>query len=402
MPHAHPDPLQPVRRVFVSVGEPSGDLHASNLIRSLARRHPEIQFEGFGGPRMEEAGCRLHENIIHLASMGVSWVQNIFAFVALVRRVYKLLLDDPPDAFLLVDMPGFNFVLARLARWHQVPVVYYICPQIWAWAPWRRRKILKLTDLLMVIFPFEVDYYQDEDHQVVFVGHPLGDSLRAEPPPEELARNLCEELGIPADSRRIALFPGSRSHEVDSLVPYFRSILLKMDLDPDRDRILVSCFRAEFRDSLREALEDLPLPVHVVEGNSRAVMAACDLALVASGTATLELAYYLRPMLVLYRVANPLHHRVFRKVCTSPHIALVNILAGEEVVPEEIDYRDGSERQARLALELLDDTPRRRHCLEGLRRVRESIFEAGASEKAADTLAGFLTSRNASTGSDSP
>ncbi len=384
------DSLKTVKRVFVCVGESSGDLHASNLIRNMAKTHPEVKFEGFGGPLMEEAGCRLHADIIHLASMGVGFVAHIFKFIGLVRKVQKLLNDDPPDAFLLIDMPGFNFVLARLAKWYSVPVVYYICPQIWAWAPWRRRKILRLTDLLMVILPFEVEYYEDEDHEVVFVGHPLGDSLIHQPPPEEIAHGLRDEFKISDKEKIIGLFPGSRGHEVETLLPYFKSILSKMSLDGDIHRILISSCREEFTDPINEAFSDFELKVDIVSGEARPLMAACDLALVASGTATLELAYYQKPMLVLYRITNVFYYRMFRWLCTSPYISLVNILGGGEIVPEEIDYRDGSDKQALLAEELLTDSELRRKCLKGLKRLREEVFKPGASQKAADTLGQFL------------
>ena len=168
-------------RVFIVAGEDSGDLHAANLIAEMAAVAPEVRFEGFGGPRMAQAGCQLHADILHLATMGFSFLGNLRAFLTLVWRFHQILSRRPPDVLVLVDLPGFNFVLARLARWRGVRIVYYICPQIWAWGPWRRRKILRLTDLLLVIFPFEESFYRSARGRVVHVGHPLADELERAP-----------------------------------------------------------------------------------------------------------------------------------------------------------------------------------------------------------------------------
>lgn len=384
-------------RVFICAGEDSGDVHASSLIRQMAQVRPDVRFEGFGGRRMEAAGCHLHANIIHLAAMGFSFLQNVRAFAGLIRRFYRLLREDPPDVLVLVDFPGFNFLLARLAHWNEIPVVYYICPQIWAWAPWRRGKILRLTDLLMVILPFEEDFYRSPGHHVVHVGHPLADALTATPPADVLEDELRARHAIATGARVLGLFPGSREHEVRQLLPYYRDILAKMAIDPGSDRIVVSCCREEFRPIIEETLRDLPVRVDIEEGDAHALMAASDLALVASGTASLELAYYGTPMLVLYRVGR-LAHAVFRLLCTSPFISLVNILGGEEVVPEEVTHRDGSEEQARRAELLLRDTPERARCIQRLQDLRERVFQPGASRHAAETLARFLEARRVTTG----
>ena len=388
------DAREGVARIFIVAGEDSGDLHASNLIREMSVLRPEIRFEGFGGDRMNEAGCLVHVKIVHLASMGFSFLQNVRSFLKLIRQFYRLIVKDPPDALVLVDFPGFNFILARMARYRGIPVVYYICPQIWAWAPWRRRKILKLTDLQMVILPFEEAYYRSPGHRVVHVGHPLADALVDEAPPEERARALRQHFKIRPGEKIIGLFPGSRVQEVRQLLPYYRGILDKMKLQRGQHRIVISSCQPEFRPLVEESFESFGVPIDVWEGDSHPVMAACELAMVASGTATLELAYFRKPMLVLYRLTRA-NYYLFRCLCTSPYISLVNILGGREIVPEAIDFRDRTEEHVKKALELLDDSPARRECLESLDSLRWKLFRPGASRRAAETLAAFIQEKTA-------
>jgi lipid-A-disaccharide synthase len=375
-------------RVFISAGERSGDIHASNLIRALRAIRPEIEFEGFGGPRMAEAGCRIHRDMLDLAVMWTSFIGHLAKFLALIRRFYWLLRERPPRAMILVDFPGLHFVFARLARARGIPVVYYICPQIWAWAPWRRGKILRLTDLLMVILPFEVALYRNPRVPAVNVGHPLADELLARAAEPEGAA-LRERLARRAGTKIIGIFPGSRRQEVYSLLPLFRGILDRMGLDGARHRILVSASRAEFRAPIEESLRGLAAPVSIEEGDARPLMAACDFAIVASGTASLEIAWYGKPMIVLYRVSR-FQMAAYRLLGVNPFISLVNILGGEEVVPERVVVSSEPGDLPDIARDLLEDTPGRAACLERIARMRERAFLPGGVERAASTLARFL------------
>jgi lipid-A-disaccharide synthase len=384
-----PDPV----RVFISAGERSGDVHAANLIRALARRHPGIRFEGFGGPLMREAGCHLHRDMLDLSVMWTSFLGHILQFLKLIRRFYWLIRETPPRALVLVDYPGLHFILARLARARGIPVVYYICPQIWAWAPWRRRKILRLTDLLMVILPFEVDLYQNPTTPVNYVGHPLADELLKQDFAGAAAR-LRGDLAAPGGVKVIGLFPGSRTQEVHSLIPLFRNILEECGLDPARHRLIVSSCRKEFRPAIEEGLGGLPAPVLIDEGDSRRLMAACDFALVASGTASLELAFFGKPMVVLYRI--PRWQMVpYRAISVNPFISLVNLLGRGEVVPERVVTSARAGDLGRKARELLEDTPERARCIERMARMREGAFRPGGIERAAATLLEFLERRGA-------
>ncbi len=380
-------------RVFISAGERSGDAHAANLIRSVRAMRPGISFEGFGGPRMKDAGCLLHRDMLDLSVMWTSFLGHIFKFLGLIRRFYWLIRERPPEALVLVDYPGLHFILARLARARGIPVVYYICPQIWAWAPWRRSKILRLCDLLMVILPFESELYRNPRIRVTYVGHPLADELLKLDPgagAAALRKNLC----VPPGGKVIGVFPGSRAQEVRSLMPLFRNVLEECALDPGRDRLIVSSCRKEFRAAIEEGLRGLTVPPLIDEGDSRLIMAACDFALVASGTASLELAFYGKPMIVLYRVAAWALF-LYHGLSVTPFISLVNILGRGEVVPERVVHRARAGDLGRKARELILDTPERELCLSRMARMREEAFRPGGIERAARTLVDFLEAARA-------
>ncbi len=382
---------QPVR-IFISAGERSGDVHAAHLIRAVKKLRPDVEFEGFGGPSMEEAGCRLHRNMLDLSVMWFSFLGHLWKFLSLLRNFYWLLKESPPAALVLVDYPGLHFILARLARARKVPVVYYICPQIWGWAPWRRGKIIRLTDLLMVILPFEAALYRNDKNTVEYVGHPLPDEL-LDHPAFAGGADPRETLGIAKERRVVGVFPGSRRQEVRSLMPLFRRILDGMELDPHRHQVVVSCCEPGFRETIEANLLGAAYPVAVRDDDSRLLMGACDFALVASGTATLELSFFRKPMLVLYRISK-LALMAYRLLAVNPFISLVNILGRGEVVPEKVvSGMDPSDLivQARA---LFEDSPERDLCLRKLERLHEEVFQPGGVAKAAGTLVEFLEKRN--------
>ncbi len=291
------------------------------------------------------------------------------------------------------EVAGRRAAEARLARSRGIPVIYYICPQIWAWAPWRRPKVLRLTDLLMVILPFEVELYRNPRVPAAYVGHPLADELlwRKAGAEADLVRS---SLGVPSGGKVVGIFPGSRAQEVTSLMPLIRDILEGAGLEPGRDRILASACRPEFRPIIEDGLRGLSTPAVIDAGDSRPLMAACDFALAASGTATLELAFYGKPMLVLYRIAA-WQMVMYRLFAVSPFISLVNLLARREVVPERVVVRPRAGEMSAVARSLLRDTPEREACIRRLDELRRSAFSPGGVERAARTLIEFLERREA-------
>lgn len=381
------------RSVLVSVAERSGDAHAARLVREVKRREPDVEFRGFGGEHLAAAGCHIDLESLRSASMGLGFLSHLDELLGTLRRFDHLLRTERPHSVLLVDAPGLHFLLARLARWRGVPVVYYICPQIWAWAPWRRGKILRYTDLLLPILPFESDFLNTDSARVVPVGHPLGDAL-SELDPEGGAQ-LRAELGIDDDQRVIGLLPGSRTHEVESLISIFRRVLDALELDPQRHRVLVSCARADFRPLIERAFSGSPLTVTPLETDSRVITMASDFVLVASGTATLEVAYFETPMVSLYHGAAWMH-ALREWFFLAPYFALPNLLGGEAsggepVVPEYLCRGREGKELVDIVRPLLDDTPARAEQIVHLRRIKDEVLQPGASARAASALLDFLS-----------
>jgi lipid-A-disaccharide synthase len=378
--------------VIVSAVEPSADLHAAHLVEEVARIRPDIRFGGFGGDHMRRAGCEVVRDVTASATMAFGFLGGLGRYAKLLREFDRLLVEKKPSAVLLVDSPALNFLFARLARWRGISVAYYILPQIWAWAPWRRRKVLKYTDLLMSILPFEEELYKNDRVPVTYVGHPLGDELADLPC--EWGEELREKLSIDPGTKLIGVFPGSRTQEVERLTPTFCSILKKMALDPERQRVIVSCLREDFKARVAEAAMEHDIRVDVVTGDSRALMQACDFAIVASGTASLQLAYFEKPMIVLYR-ASKFGARMFGRFSVTPWIALPNIVGsgvngGEATVVEKIFWEDPSAELAPIARSLLDDGPPRDDALARLSRLKKSCFQPGSGVRAAKTVLKFL------------
>jgi len=390
-----PDPSAESPFLLLVAAEPSGDLHAAHLIEELRKQRPELRFGGFGGDQMREAGCETYSDPTKFASMGLGFLGSFGHYAKLMREFDRLLVEKKPAAVVLVDSPGLNFLFARLAKWRRVPVVYYILPQIWGWAPWRRGKVLKYTDLLLAILPFEEELYRNDRVRVKYVGHPLADELGDLP--SEWGRELRERLSIPDEAKVVGIFPGSRQQEIDKLTPTFCRIAKKMDLDREKHRVVVSCFRDSFREPIEAAARDAGIEVDVVEGDSRALMQACDFAIVASGTASLQLGWFGKPMVVLYRTTKK-KAAAFRKISVTPWIALPNILGsgpndGADTVEERLFFDDSSEEIAPVARKLLDDGPERDAALERLRKMKEACFEPGSGVRASQEILAFLDAR---------
>lgn len=383
-------------RLLVSAVEPSADLHLAHLLEELGKLQPSLEYRGFGGERMRQAGCRIDADPTSFSSVGFGFFSSIGHYFRLLKTFDRLLREFKPAAVLLVDAPAFNFLLARLARWRGVPVVYYICPQIWAWAPWRRRKVLRYTDLLMPIIPFEEELYRNDKVPVHYVGHPIADELSNLP--DSLGEELRGALGVGAGEKLIGIFPGSRRQEVEALSSSFFNLLGQMELGPQRHRVAVSALRAEFKEVIETAAAKQGLKVEIVEGDCRALMSACDLALVASGTASLELAWFEKPMLVFYKV-NRLGYRLFKSFFSvTPWFTLPNILgceanSGEATVFEKLLRSDSElEELVPLAMGLLEDDQRRTEAVERLQRLKNACMKPGANAKAAEVLTDFLGS----------
>lgn len=382
-------------RIFLSAVERSGDLHAANLVREALRRDPSVRFLGFGGDLLRQAGCEVQEDLVSAASMGLGFLRHLRRYFAALLRFQKILATQRPSAAVFVDSPGLHFLFARIARWRRIPVVYYICPQVWAWGPWRRARVLRYTDLLLTILPFEESFWANPRVRVRYVGHPLADDLALVPPDAGL--KLREELGIGKAENVVGILPGSRMREIRDLMPVFARILVGLSERGCRCRVVASCFFPEARRLIDRHLEATPFPRAVVSGSARPILQASDLALVASGTASLEAAYFEKPMIVLYP-AKPLERWAYGLLSVTPHFALPNILGfglagGEAIVPECLCGRSDGAGLAELASALLSESPLRARMLERLNALKRRVLEPGATARAAQALFEFLAER---------
>lgn len=365
-----------MKSVMVIAGEASGDLHAAEVVRSLLKMEPHARVFGVGGEKLKSAGVELLADIRELSVIGVWEVfRNPGLFVRLFLRLKKVMRKRRPDLLILVDFPDFNLRMARYARRLGIRVFYYVSPQVWAWRAGRVRAIAKCVNRMAVIFPFEVAVYEEAGVKVDFVGHPLLDRARA-------TRNREETLslyGLQPAKKTVVLLPGSRRKELCSHL----SPLLEAGRIMEENGcqlILVLAYTLQLKDLEEAALSGVR--VCVVHGDVYNVLNACDVALVASGTATLETALMEKPMVVIYKLSS-VSYWIARRLIRIPCIGLVNIVAGKRVVPELVQHDVKGSNIAFEALRILNDDPYRAEIIESLRRVRSLLGTRGASERAA-------------------
>ena len=370
-------------RLFVSCGEPSGDFYGAELVRHLRATEPRLEVFGLGGDRLEAQGASLLAHTRDLAMVGITEVvRHVGRLHRLFGRVVREIDRRRPDVAVLVDYPDFNLRLARQLKARGVPVVYYVSPQIWAWKSGRIRTIRDTVTRMLVIFPFEEEMYRQAGVSVTFVGHPLVDAVR---PAERSA--FLRELGLHPERPVVALLPGSRRGEVaHNLPPLAGAVALLAARRPD---LLFLLARAP---GLDDGLFDAPLagtPVRVVEGRIHAVVGSAAVALVASGTATVETALIGTPMVVVYRL-SPLTYFLGRPFVHVERYAMPNLVAGRLVVPELIQADFTPERVAAEALSLLENGARAEAMRRDLAEVRLKLGGPGASQRAAAIVTRLL------------
>lgn len=359
-----------MKRIFLVAGESSGDLHGAHLVRALREADPEIVCEGLGGRRMFEAGMELRCNLAERAIMGFAEIVRSFPFVrALFHDTVKRLGESRPMVLVLIDYPGFNMRLAREAKRIGIPVVYYISPQVWAWKRGRVKTLANLVDKMLVIFPFEEAIYREAGVDCVYVGHPLLDHIVTTPVSDRFAGDLL-----------VGVLPGSREQEIRRIAPVMLATARGIRERYPNARFAAPCVDAAREKQLRAVAGDFPL--ETVVGEVYDVLRGAHFCLVASGTATLETAYFNVPMAIVYKVA-PLSYALARRLVRIEHIGMVNILAGRRIVPEFVQHEACLERVLPAALELMGDTPARREMLEALAEVKTRLGEPGASRRAA-------------------
>jgi lipid-A-disaccharide synthase len=378
---------------MLSCGEPSGDLYAGALTRALRALDPTVTVSGLGGPQFAAAGGELVADFRGLAITGLTeWISKLPQFVATRRRLVGAAKATRPDALVVIDFPDFNFRLARRIKPLGIPVVYYIGPQIWAWRAGRLKTIREIADQVLVIFPFEEAIYREGRVPVMFVGHPLVDLVQ---PADRDA--FLERLGLSPASPTVAILPGSRPNEVHRILPVLAGAIQLIRIRvPDAQFVVARAPGLPDRlfDALptRQPAATLPPGRHsqengiaVVEGETDAVLSSADVALTASGTATVQCALHDTPMVIVYRV-SPFTYLLARRLVTVDMFGMVNLIAGEKIVPELIQDALTPTAVASEAVSMLTDRARHARIREGLARVRQRLGGPGASVRAAEAI----------------
>ncbi len=386
--------------VLVSCGEASGDLYAGALTESLRAIAPDVRVLGLGGDRLEAAGGELVGDYRGLAVTGIAEAVRVLPrSLQMYRRLVRTARAVRPDVAVVIDFPDFNFRLAAALRRQGIPLVYYIPPQLWAWRSGRMRRLRAIADRILVIFPFEPEIYRAAGTAATFVGHPLVELARPTEGREPFLRSVGLEAGRPV----VALLPGSRPNEVSAILPTLLEATSLISTARPRAQFLLA--RAPglpselFHPAMVSGAEPLLHRVTVVEGRADDVLAASDLVITASGTATVQAAIHERPMVVVYRV-SPLTYAIGRRFVHTDTFAMVNLVAGERVAPELIQDGFTPAAVATEALRLLEDGEARNRALRGMRSVREKLGGPGASRRAAEAV--LETARGAPGGPLSP
>lgn len=367
--------------IFLSAGEPSGDLHGAALARALRKRLPDVRLLGLGGPRMAAEGMELLAGLDELAVMGLAEVlRHLPFFIRLRRRVFDALASEGVDLVIPIDYPGFNLRLARRARMAGIPVLYFIAPQVWAWHASRARQLASDTDRVAVILPFEESFLRAAGADAHFVGHPLLDL----PTSRENRAVWATGVGVDPDRPVLALFPGSRAQEVRRHLDLFLDTARAVRRErPDVQPVIAAASGLD-----RDLFAGSPWPT---TDDARGLLEFATAALVKSGTTTLEAALLGTPFAVVYRM-NPLTFQVARRVVKVPHIALANLVADERLAPEFIQDGATPAALASALLSLLEPaSPERRRMLEGFERVRRKLGAGGAPDRVAEMAVSLLS-----------
>lgn len=374
-------------RIGIVAAEPSGDLLGGGLMQAIRARAPDVVFEGIGGERMTAQGLASRVPMEKLSVMGlVEVLKHLPELLGIRRDLATHWIANPPDLFIGVDAPDFNLGLEQRLKAAGIPTVHYVCPTVWAWRPKRVNTLRRAADLVLSIFPFEQDFLNAHLVPSRYVGHPLAHDMPLDP--DRAAARA--ELGLDAQRPVLAILPGSRRSEICALTRPFLQAAARLHAQrPELQLVvpLLSARSAALFDQQR-ALHAPALPVTTVLGNSRAVLAAADLVLTASGTATLEALLSKRPMVVGYKV-HWLSYAIARllRLIKVEHIAMANLLAGERLAPELVQGECEPDGLARELADLLDDPKRMAAIAARYRTIHQSMIRDTNSEAAEAVLA---------------
>jgi len=376
------------RRVLLVAGEASGDLHGALLVRALREREPTLDISAIGGEELKSSGARIVFDAARIAGMGLTelagHLTSIWQAYALVKNILR---EERPSLLILIDFPDFNMRIAPVAKRQRIPVLYYISPQVWAWRKRRIAKIARSVDRVAVVFPFEAALYERTGVKVDFVGHPLLDVARATRTREE----TLTRLGLDPSKRTVALLPGSRRGEVAHHLPVMLEAAATLSRETALQFVLIRASTVG-RDSIEPALARAPVGISLSDGDAYNVLQASDLAWTASGTATLETALMLCPMIIVYRLA-PVTYALPRLLVRVDFIGMANIIAGERVVPELIQGDLTAEKIVQESRAILMDRGLRERMIAKLSAIKARLGAPGAAGRTADIALAMIRQR---------
>ncbi|HOW69350.1 MAG TPA: lipid-A-disaccharide synthase [Phycisphaerae bacterium] len=380
-------PRQPAR-IFISAAEPSADRHAASLVSRILQLSTDAQVTGVAGPLTQAAGCTAIEDWTAQATMLVGAVRLARRAFKLIGRVGQLMAQQPANLAILVDSPALHLPMAKRIQATGCPVLYYIAPQLWAWAPWRIRRVRRRVDRLAAILPFEENYFRSRGVDATFVGHPLVEQLsQARPDPATVAE--YRKSGSPV----IACLPGSRAHVIEEVLPGQIEIAHTIAAQYPESVFLFAAANPTAAQRIQASVSAARLNTRVQTDHNAEILSAADFALCASGTATLEVAWHRVPMVVMYNGSKWGYRLAGRWLIQTPHLCLVNILAGRRIVPEFMPYYTSTKPIAAEALDILGKPPRAASMRQDLDAVIRSLGTTSAAEQTARIALQMIAAR---------
>jgi lipid-A-disaccharide synthase len=369
------------QRFLIVAGEASGDMYGADVARSLARKFPDCQIYGLGGQRMRDAGVQLEGDISKTAVIGpFEVIGSLASLYRVFRRLAERVEAEPPTAAILIDFPDFNLRLGKRVKDAGVPVVYYVSPQVWAWREGRLKQLRRLVNKMLVIFPFEEEVYRKAGVDVEFVGHPLVDTVRATKSKDE----FCTAYKLDPRKPIVALLPGSRAKEVRFILPTLcEAATLISQRKPDTQFVLPMASGLH-----RELMEDViqARPITIVTNDTYNAIRYARAAIVASGTATLETALLGTPEVIVYRISQA-SWMLGKALLKVRLFGIVNIILGEEVVPELFQERMTPQEVSKIALQLMDDVWVQSRIRGNYEKLRRQLGSGNVADRVVEAVA---------------
>jgi len=377
-------------RFLIVAGEASGDIHGGGLVRALKKLNPGCEFSGLGGDWMRKEGVKTFFDIDRMGAVGViELLGDLSHYLNVYRKLASEIESGIYDAVILIDYPTLNLRLARLCHKNSCPALFFISPQVWAWRKGRIKKIRRTVDKMFVIFPFEEILLKKEGVDAEFIGHPFIETVKASMTREE----AMKEFSLDSNKKIVGLLPGSRNNEIRFLLDLMLDSAAEIRKQVKNCQFILPVANTLDPEIFRERLKSNPLDIRIVEGKSYDVMNCCDFLIIASGSATLEAGLLGCPMVIVYRL-NSITYWLARLLVKIKLYGLVNIVFGDEVVPELIQNKATVENISKEVVKILSDPEKHANLRSRLLQVRKYLGEPGVSDRAASRILEFLRERS--------